>query len=208
MEEIGDAEVVRAMKKMKRGRGIGIDGMRVGMLVMADRVGVRWTRRLLNTCMREGKIPEEWRTWLIFPVWKRKGHVHDPEKYRGITLLSHVLKVLETILDRRLRRIVKCEMAKEQQGFRRGRGKVDGMFTLRQIMENRLEGQENMALEFIYLKKSYDIVPREMVMATLRWMGVPEADVRMVEGTYGEIKGKVENRRNSGWTSAWDRGVR
>ena len=73
--------------------------MRVGMLVMADRVGVRWTRRLLNTCIREGNIPEEWLTWLIFPVWKRKRDVHDPEKYRGITLLSHVLKVLETILD-------------------------------------------------------------------------------------------------------------
>ena len=70
--------------------------MRVGMLVMADRVGVRWTRRLLNTCMREGKIPEE---WLIFPVWNRKRDAHDPDKYRGITLLSHVLKVLETILD-------------------------------------------------------------------------------------------------------------
>ena len=27
------------------------------------------------------------------PVWKSKGDVHDPGKYRGITLLSHVLKV-------------------------------------------------------------------------------------------------------------------
>ena len=141
------------MTKMKRGRGIGIDEMRVGMLVMADRVGVRWTRRLLNTCIRPGKIPEERLTWLIFPVWKRKEDVHDPEKYRGITLLSHVLKVLETILDGRLRRIVKCEMGKEQQGIRRVRGKVDEMLTLRQIMENRLEGQDNMALGFIYLER-------------------------------------------------------
>ena len=59
-----------------------------------------------------------------------------------------------------------------------------------------------MALGFIYLEKAYDIVPRERAMATLRWMGVPEAEVSMVEGTYGEIKGKVEYRRNSGWTSA------
>ena len=28
-------------------------------------------------------------------------------------------------------------------------------------------------------------------MATLRWMGVPEAEVRMVEGTYEETKGRV-----------------
>ena len=39
-----------------------------------------------------------------------------------------------------------------------------------------------MALGFLDLEKAFDTVPREMVMATLRWMGVPEADVRMVEG--------------------------
>ena len=60
--------------------------------------------------MREGNISEEWRTGLIVPVWKGKGDVHDPEKYRGITLLGHVLKVLERILGGRIRRIVVCEM--------------------------------------------------------------------------------------------------
>ena len=37
--------------------------------MVAERVGVRWTRRLLNTCMREGIISEEWRTGLIVSVW-------------------------------------------------------------------------------------------------------------------------------------------
>ena len=95
------------------------------------------------TCMREGKVAEEWRAGLIVPVWKRKGDVHDPGKYRGITLLSHVLKVLESILGGRIRR----------KGFRRGRGTADGMFTLRQLVEKRLEGQENMAPGFINPKK-------------------------------------------------------
>ena len=69
------------MKMMKRGRATGIDEVQVEMLVMAEHVGVMWTRRLLNTCMREGKIPEEWRTGFIVLVWKRKGYVHNPGKY-------------------------------------------------------------------------------------------------------------------------------
>ena len=48
-----------------------------------------------------------------------------------------------------------------------------------------------MALGFIDLEKAYDTVPREMVMATLRWMGALEAEVRMVEGTCEETKGRV-----------------
>ena len=37
---------------------------------------------------------------------------------------------------------------------------------------------------FVDLQTAFDTVPREMVMATLQWMGIPEAKVRMVEGMY------------------------
>ena len=40
-----------------------------------------------------------------------------------------------------------------------------------------------MALGFIDLEKAYDTVPREM-----RWMGLPTAEVMMVESTYEETK--------------------
>ena len=59
---------------------------------------------------------------------------------------------------------------------------ADGMYVLRQMVEKILELQSSMALRFIDLEKAFDTVPREMVMATLRSMGVPEAEVRMVEG--------------------------
>ena len=120
----------------------------------------------------------------IAPIWKRKGDVHDPGKYRGITLLSQALKLLERVLDARIWRRVECDFGEEQQGFRKGRGASDGMYVLRQMVEKRVEVQGSMALGFVDLEKAFDTVPREMVMATLRWMGVPEAEVGMVEGTY------------------------
>ena len=76
---------------------------------------------------------------LIVPIWKRKGDVHDPGKYRGITLLSQVLKLLESVLDARIRRRVEGDFGEEQQGFRKGRGTADGMYVLRQMIEKRLE---------------------------------------------------------------------
>ena len=48
-----------------------------------------------------------------------------------------------------------------------------------------------MALGFVDLEKAIDTVPREVVMATLRWMGVPEAEVRMVKGTYEKTTSRV-----------------
>ena len=79
----------------------------------------------------------------------------------------------------------------EQQGSRKGRGTADGKYVLRQMVEKLLEVHGSMALGFVDLEKAFDTVPREMVMATLRWMGVPQAEVRMVEGTYEKTTARM-----------------
>ena len=80
--------------------------MRLEVMAMAGEVGVKWTGRQQNVCMQEGTIPKAWRMGPIRPIWKRKGGVLDPGKYRGITLLSQVLKPLERVLDARIIRSV------------------------------------------------------------------------------------------------------
>ena len=124
-------------------------------------------------------MPEEWQAGLVFPIWKRKGDVQDPGKYRGITLLSHTMKLLERILDGRIRKGVEQE------------GTTDGMFALKQLGEKRLEMQWRMAVIFVNPEKAYDTITGYMVTATVRWMGVPEAEARMVKAMHEIIKGRV-----------------
>ena len=97
--------------------------------------------------------------------------MQDPGKYLGITLLRHVMKLLERILDGRIRKRVEQELGEEQHGIRKGRGTTDRMFALRQLAEKRLEMQWRM-------EKAYDTVPRGIVMVIVRWVGVPEAEAR------------------------------
>ena len=65
------------------------------------------------------------------------------------------------------------------------------MYVLRQMVEKRLDVQGSMALGLVDLEKTFDTVPEEMVMETLRWMGVPEAEIRMVEGMYEKTTARV-----------------
>ena len=51
--------------------------------------------------------------------------------------------------------------------------------------------QGRKAVGFVDLEKAYDEVPREMVAATVRWMGVPEAEARMMEVMYERMKERV-----------------
>ena len=67
------------------------------------------------------------------------------------------------------------------------------MYVLREMVEKILEVQGSMALGFVDLEKLFDTVPREMVMVTLRWMGVSEAEVRHVR----EDKSKSDGGRRS-----------
>ena len=110
---------------------------------------------------------------------------------RGITLLSQVLKLLEMVLDARIRRRVEADLGEEQQGFRNGIGTADGTYVMRQMVEKRLEVHGSTALGFVDLEKYVDTVHREMVMAMLRWMGVPEAEVRIVESMIEKTAARV-----------------
>ena len=62
-----------------------------------------------------------------------------------------------------------------------GKGSGRGEEQQREVVEKTLEVQTSMALGFVDMDKAFDTVPREMVMATLRWMGVSEAELRVVE---------------------------
>ena len=66
--------------------------------------------------MQEGRTHKEWRMGLIVPTWKRRGDVHDPGKYKGITLLNQVLKLLERFLDARIRRRVEGDFGENSNG--------------------------------------------------------------------------------------------
>ena len=96
--------------------------------------------------------------------------------------MSHTLKVLERIIDNRLRQEVM--LGKQQLGFMKGVGTVDGIFSLRQLMEKCREKQKALHMVFIDLEKAYDRVPRQEIWRSLREKGVMEKYVRIIKETY------------------------
>ena len=84
-----------------------------------------------SSCFTAGEIPTECPKGVIVLIWKGKGDIHDLGRYRGITLLSQALKLMERILDARVMHIVESKIRENQLGFRKGRGTDDGLFTIR-----------------------------------------------------------------------------
>ena len=139
------------------------------------------------TAINDGTTAETRRSWRCHCGLCRTSTAVAP-RLRCDEGISQVLKLLERVLDARIRRSVEGDFGEEQQGFRKGRGTSYGMYVLRQMVEKIMEVQGSMALGFVDLEKTVDTLPREMVIATLRW---PEAEVRMVEGTYEKTTARV-----------------
>ena len=73
--------------------------------------------------MKEGSIPEDWKSSVVLPIYKGKGDPMECGSYRGITLLEHAMKVVERIFEHRIRQQIKIDDM--QFGFMKGKGTTD-----------------------------------------------------------------------------------
>ena len=115
-------------------------------------------------------------------IYKDKGDSMECDSYRGIKLLDQVMKVLERVLEKRIReRVVLDEM---QFGFSPGRGTIDAIFIVRRVQEKFLAKTKELRMAFVDLVKAFDRGPREVVWWALRVVGVEEWIVKTIQAMY------------------------
>ena len=127
---------------------------------------------MCNSVVKEGKIPQDWcKSWMV-NVYKGKGDALECGSYRGIKLLEHVMKILERVIEGRVKEIVKIDDM--QFGFMTGKGTTDAIFIVRQLQEKYLGKKKDLWMAFVDLEKAFDRVPREVVWWALKSLGVDD----------------------------------
>jgi len=81
--------------------------------------------------VKEGCIPEDWKSTVVLPIYKGKGDPMDCGSYRGIKLLEHAMKVVQRISEDRIRQQI--DIDDMQFGFMKGKGTIDAIFIVRQM---------------------------------------------------------------------------
>ena len=182
-------EVAKALRKMKPGKAAGPSGVVSEMLKASDELGVEWMTDLCNVIVRDGKIPDDWKNSLLVPVFKVKGDPLECGSYRAIKLLEQAMKVVERVLEGRIREQV--DIDKMQFGFSPGKGTTDAIFVIRQMQERHQRKGKKLYYAFIDLEKAFDRVPREVTRWALRKSGVDEWLVNAVMAMYDEARTSV-----------------
>ena len=91
-----EEEAAAAIKRLKMGKAAGPTGVVSDMMKASGGFGSRWMTDLINNIIKEGLIPDYWRSILV-PVYKGKGDPLVCGSYRAIKLLEQPMKVIESV---------------------------------------------------------------------------------------------------------------
>ena len=114
------------------------------------------------------KEPRQWKDAVI-TVLHKKSDKTECGNYRGISLVSHVGKVILKVVARRLSAYCEAKglLREEQCGFRPDRSTTDMMFVVRKLQKIGRKAGVSLFMCFIDLQKAYDTFDRTLLWQVL-----------------------------------------
>jgi len=188
--DITEKEVAEAVKRSKKGKAVGPDDIPSEFWKKMGTIGVRWLTVLISKIQSGSPMPDQWRGSFLIPLYKGKGDTRDCNNYRSIKLMSHTMKIVERVLDSRIRQLV--QLSQDQCGFVGGKSTIDAIQSLRILMEKHRDASRDLHMIFVDLEKAFDKVPRDLIWTALRARKVPETYVQMVQDMYRDVGTKVK----------------
>ena len=129
--------------------------------------------RLFSLCFAHGTFPNQWKLASVVPVHKRDSK-SDPTKYRPISLLSNISKIMEAVVKDQLQGYLfeNDLVSHRQYGFRPKHSTADLLATLSQKWSNTLDRGEEVRLIALDIKGAFDKVWHNGLCAKLKSKGV------------------------------------
>ncbi|KAI8484441.1 hypothetical protein Bbelb_378740 [Branchiostoma belcheri] len=186
------AEIRQAIKSLKNWKAAGPDEVPAEAIKADTETAVSMLHSLFNKIWEEERVPAEWKEGILIKLPK-KGDLGDCSNYRGIMLLSVPGKVLNRVLLERMKGAVDDRLRDQQAGFRKNRSCVDQIATLRIIVEQSLEWNSPLYINFIDFEKAFDSVDRETLWKLMRHYGIPQKIISIIKGTYKDMTCRVSH---------------
>ena len=113
-------ELTSALSNLKLKTSPGPDAITNDMIINLEQRALHKLLDIFNTIWQEGTLPQIWREATMIPIHKKGKAKTEASSYRLISLTSCIVKVLERIINTRLKWFLESEklLASEKAGFR------------------------------------------------------------------------------------------
>ena len=189
-------EIINAIKALKNNKASGPDNLNAKLCKTDRAIAAGILLSLMMKVWEDKRIPDDWNEATIIRIPK-KGALNDCNNWRGITLLSIPSKILAKIIINRLSNVVDSRLREEQAGFKKGKGCVDQIFSLRNIIEQCTEWQRKLYIKLVDFEKAFDSIHRNSLWKILKHYGIPKEIVSIVLSFYNDFNCRVGNSQHS-----------
>jgi hypothetical protein len=158
------SEVNECISLLKRHRASGPDDLPPALFKDGGEVLSQCLSNLFVSIWEKETVPDNWGESIIVPIFK-KGTRNECDNHRGVSLTPVVTRLLASLLLRRLTAAREHLTREQQAGFRPGRGCIDNIFTLRQVLEQRHMYRRPTILVFLDFKGAFNSVDRSVLLS-------------------------------------------
>ena len=124
------------------------------MIVASGKIGVKVMMELCQRVLDGRRMHDEWKTSVIVPIFKGRSDVMSCGSYRGVKLLKHAMKMVERVLDWRIRALV--NLNEMQFGFMPGKGTVGATFIVGRMQEEYQKKAKKLYMCFFDMEKAFN----------------------------------------------------
>ena len=161
-----------------------------------------------NEILASGHMPSTMGGGLIFLIPKGDQASDDICKWRPITLLNTMYKILAKAISLRLQPLLPQLIHSSQTGFIKERSILDNIFTFWESMAMATKTNQNLAILLLDFEKAYDRVDWGFLEGTLSRFGFADEWIRGVSALYSCASSKVLLAGGKGASFKLSRSVR
>ena len=183
-------EVEKTIQSMKKGKATGSDEISTEMLRVLDDENTEVITNLCNIMYNSGIISTDLKQ-SIFITLPKKSKAQSCTKYRTISLMSHITKLLLKVIGQRIVKKIDNEVSRLQSGFRTGSGTREGIFNLGTVCE-----------------RAFDRVKHSKIIECLSEIGIDDKDLQIITKIYWEQTAVVKTEHGTTEEFQVKKGVR
>ena len=173
--EVSIAEGISAVRQMRPKAAPGLDDIPVSVLKENLYIIAPWLALIYTASLSLHCFPESWKTAKVIPLKKPgKSLYSTPHSYRPISLLSHLGKALERIVNQRLMRQLEshCLLSLFQFAFCAGRQAVSACLRIIEDIYSAFRCGQQVQAVALDLQSAYDTVWRAGLLEKFSALGV------------------------------------
>ena len=196
-------EMEASINELRPSAAAGPDGFPAILLKKCKQVLAGPLTLLWNKSMETSHIPKSLKLNLVTPNYKG-GSKSTPANYRPVALTSHLIKLYEKVLRKKLATFLesnKC-LNKNQHGFRSGRSCLTQLLAHHDQIISLLEDGQNVDVIYLDFAKAFDKVDHNIVLNKARSLGIQGSLLRWIQEFLQErsqcvvVNGKISSHRD------------